>query len=165
MPTDLAGKFWDLSNAIVAFSVLQMIAFLYALARQDFRDAVANMYQPVRRAIATSCLLYSGGVIACCFAEIRSLPSAVGDAHSLRWLTCIIRVWSFCCTLASQSESFVTATTTTGTRNPTHLSLGMERIQWRATRAKSEKSPATTRPLPLKIAAAFALHVANVKLR
>ena len=92
MPTDLAGKFWDLSNAIVAFSVLQMIAFLYALARQDFRDAVANMYQPVRRAIAASCLLYSGGVIACCFAEIRSLPSAVGDAHSLRWLTCIIRV-------------------------------------------------------------------------
>lgn len=46
MPTDLAGKFWDLSNAIVAFSVLQMIAFLYALARQDFRDAVAICTSP-----------------------------------------------------------------------------------------------------------------------
>jgi hypothetical protein len=37
---ELAQKYWELGNAIVAFSVLQMLAFLYALAGKEFRRQV-----------------------------------------------------------------------------------------------------------------------------
>jgi|SRR5271165_4384238 len=92
MPNDLAGKFWDLSNAIVAFSVVQILAFLYALQHQEFREGVANMYPLVLRAIVISCFFYGAGVIACYLAERRSLPSGIEEVHHLRRLTCIVRV-------------------------------------------------------------------------
>jgi hypothetical protein len=47
LQADLAQKYWDVANAIVAFSVLQMLAFLYSLGKNDFRQQVASVLGPV----------------------------------------------------------------------------------------------------------------------
>jgi uncharacterized membrane protein len=71
MQSDLAQKYWELGNAIVAFSVLQMLAFLYSLAKQDFRDEILKAYWPVVAATAVSAILYMIGVVVCYSAEMR----------------------------------------------------------------------------------------------
>ncbi len=71
MPSELAQKYWELGNAIVAFSVLQMLAFLYALATLSFRDQIRARLGTVIGAIAISAILYGVGVMACYSAEMR----------------------------------------------------------------------------------------------
>ena len=70
MQPELALKYWEAGNAIVAFSVLQMLAFLYALAKQDFREQIAKAFWPVVAAIVVSAILYAMGVEACYRAEM-----------------------------------------------------------------------------------------------
>jgi hypothetical protein len=74
LDSNLAQKYWDTANAIVAFSVLQMLAFLYALANKDFRAQVERAFCLVIAAIVVSSLLYTVGVVGCYFAE-RNLRS------------------------------------------------------------------------------------------
>jgi hypothetical protein len=64
MQSDFAQKYWDLANAIVAFSVLQMLTFLYSLANKNFRAQIAKAFWPVLVAIA----------------ELRGLASATQTA-------------------------------------------------------------------------------------
>jgi phosphoglycerol transferase MdoB-like AlkP superfamily enzyme len=82
MQSDFAQKYWDLANAIVAFSVLQMLTFLYSLANKNFRAQIAKAFWPVLVAIAGSAILYIVGVIACYQAEseLRGLASATQTA-------------------------------------------------------------------------------------
>ena len=79
MLSDFAQKYWDLANAIVAFSVLQMLTFLYSLANKNFRAQIAKAFWPVLVAIAGSAVLYIVGVIACYWAEskLRHVATAV----------------------------------------------------------------------------------------
>src|SRR5580698_2713180 len=42
MNSDLAQKYWEPGNAIVAFSVLQVLAFLYALAGKEFKSQIED---------------------------------------------------------------------------------------------------------------------------
>jgi cytochrome c biogenesis protein CcdA len=70
MQSEIAQKYWELGNAIVAFSVLQMLAFLYSLAKQGFRDQVATRFWLVLVAIAFSAILYMVGVVVCYSAEM-----------------------------------------------------------------------------------------------
>lgn len=76
MQAELAQKYWDVANAIVAFSVLQMLAFLYSLGKPDFRKQVASVLGLVKTAIAISSLLYIAGIAACYWAE-RTLRGAI----------------------------------------------------------------------------------------
>ena len=76
LPPDLAQKYWDVANAIVAFSVLQMLAFLYSLGKADFRKQVASALGLVKDAIALSSLLYIAGIVGCYWAE-RKLRGAI----------------------------------------------------------------------------------------
>ena len=69
-------KYWELANAIVAFSVLQMIVFLYALGGREFREQVIGVRLWVEIAILASGLLYVAGVLCCYWAERRL---SVGD--------------------------------------------------------------------------------------
>jgi hypothetical protein len=82
MQSDFALKYWDLANAIVAFSVLQMLTFLYSLANKNFRTQIAKAFWPVLVAIAGSAVLYVVGVIACYWAEsdLRSVGTAAEKA-------------------------------------------------------------------------------------
>jgi hypothetical protein len=80
MDCNLAQKYWELGNAIVAFSVLQMLAFLYSLANKEFRAHVVRWYRFVRWAILVSSIVYIAGVICCYEAEIslrgaRTVPT------------------------------------------------------------------------------------------
>jgi hypothetical protein len=76
LQAELAQKYWDVANAIVAFSVLQMLAFLYSLGKPDFRKQVASVLGLVKTAIAISSLLYIAGIAACYWAE-RTLRGAI----------------------------------------------------------------------------------------
>ena len=38
----MAENLWAVANGITAFAVLQALAFLYALAKKDFADAISN---------------------------------------------------------------------------------------------------------------------------
>jgi hypothetical protein len=76
LPPDLAQKYWDVANAIVAFSVLQMLAFLYSLGTDTFRQQVASVLGLVVTAIAISSLLYIAGIVGCYWAE-RKLGGAI----------------------------------------------------------------------------------------
>ena len=69
MKSDLALKYWDAANAIVAFSVLQMLVFLYSLSNKEFREHVEKVYCLVIVAIVVSWALYTIGVVSCYWAE------------------------------------------------------------------------------------------------
>lgn len=93
MKSDLAQKYWDLANAIVAFSVLQMLAFLYSLAKPEFRVEVAKVFCPVIAAIAVSSALYIVGVVSCYFAERKLRRGLVGqDVGALLLYTLFARI-------------------------------------------------------------------------
>lgn len=93
MRSDLAQKYWDVANAIVAFSVLQMLAFLYALANPDFRTQVAKVYILVIAAIAASSVLYVVGVVSCYFAERQLRGTDIApDAPLILLCTLWVRV-------------------------------------------------------------------------
>ena len=70
VPSELADKYWEVGNAIVAFSVLQMLAFLYSLAKQDFREQIAKVFWWVVGAILASAIAYMAGVEVCYRAEM-----------------------------------------------------------------------------------------------
>lgn len=90
---DLAKRYWDVANAIVAFSVLQMLSLLYALANKEFRGHVARAYPYVIAAIAVSFVLYSAGVVGCYAAERRLLKEEVVPyVHTLLPWTMLARV-------------------------------------------------------------------------
>jgi len=57
MNNELAQKYWELGNAIVAFSVLQILAFLYALAGKEFRRQVEEHYRLAQIAVLVGSLL------------------------------------------------------------------------------------------------------------
>jgi hypothetical protein len=80
MNTDLAQKYWELGNAIVAFSVLQMLAFLYALAGKEFRRQVEEHYRFVQIGIFVGSLVYIAGVIGCYHVELGLRGSGI-DRH------------------------------------------------------------------------------------
>jgi hypothetical protein len=92
MPPDLAQHYWDVANAIVGFSVLQMLAFLYALAKREFRSQVVGVYRLVAAAIAVSSLLYIAGVVSCYCAEMKLRGEIGGDAGRLLLYTLFVRV-------------------------------------------------------------------------
>jgi hypothetical protein len=90
---DLAQKYWDVANAIVAFSVLQMLAFLYALGNHEFRGQVAKAYGFVISATAISSVLYVVGVVGCYFAERKLCCGEIGpDARKLLRNTLFVRI-------------------------------------------------------------------------
>lgn len=91
MKSDLALKYWDLANAVVAFSVLQMLAFLYSLASEGFREQVAKVYCLVIVAIAVSSFLSMVGVVGCYFAE-RKLRGEEPTISRLLLYTFLARV-------------------------------------------------------------------------
>ncbi len=70
MQSDLAQKYWEVGNAIVAFSVLQMLAFLYSLGTRAFREQIAKVFWLVVGAIAVSAIAYMVGVEFCFRAEM-----------------------------------------------------------------------------------------------
>lgn len=72
MEAELARKYWELANAIVAFSVLQMLAFLYALAGKEFRQQVEQHYRWVQAALLVGSLVYHR--------RRRLLPDGIGSA-------------------------------------------------------------------------------------
>jgi phosphoglycerol transferase MdoB-like AlkP superfamily enzyme len=77
---DLAQKYWELANAIVAFSVLQMLTFLYSFANKSFRAQIAKAFWAVIVAIAASSVLYILGVVACYYAEIELGNGAIATS-------------------------------------------------------------------------------------
>jgi hypothetical protein len=83
-----------MANGIVAFSVLQMLAFLYALAQKEFRDRVRKAYRFVIPVMAASSILYVAGVAGCYWAEqiLRSEKSAPHVGTVLLW-TLIARIF------------------------------------------------------------------------
>jgi hypothetical protein len=90
---DLAHKYWDMANAIVAFSVLQMIAFLYALAQKEIRQGIGRMFTLVQVLILLSAVLYSAGVVGCYIAECELLRAGgVTDVSVLLRYTLVARV-------------------------------------------------------------------------
>jgi len=93
LKSGLAQQYWDLANAIVAFSVLQMLAFLYSLANKDFRGHVAEIYSYVILAIATSWVLYTAGVVGCYFAARQLLRAEItAEVYALLLYTFLVRI-------------------------------------------------------------------------
>jgi hypothetical protein len=90
---DLAQKYWDMANAIVAFSVLQMIAFLYALAQKEIRQGIGKMFTLVQILILLSAVLYSSGVVGCYIAQGELLRGESGqDVSAFLRYTLLARV-------------------------------------------------------------------------
>ena len=61
LAVDLAKRYWDVANAIVGFSVVQMLAFLYPLAHKEFRQHVVRAFWFVIAGIVASWGLYTWG--------------------------------------------------------------------------------------------------------
>jgi hypothetical protein len=90
---ELARKYWDVANAIVAFAVVQMVAFLYGLAQMPFRQEVVKRLPLVIVSTAVSGLLYAAGVWLCYLAERRLLASdAPEDVRQLLRYTSLARI-------------------------------------------------------------------------
>ncbi|HEY1422698.1 MAG TPA: hypothetical protein VGF20_04540 [Candidatus Acidoferrum sp.] len=70
MDGELSGKYWELGNAIVAFSVLQMLAFLYSLPKKEFQTHVVRWFWGVVGLIILSSIAYIVAVRACFQFEI-----------------------------------------------------------------------------------------------
>jgi cellobiose-specific phosphotransferase system component IIC len=98
---DLAQKYWDVANAIVAFSVLQMVAFLYSLANTSFTVQIVKAFGAVIGAIVFSAILYMAGVVACYRAEM-TLRDVIGSdvkrilKHTMWARLGIIGLYSVC---------------------------------------------------------------------
>ena len=92
LQVDLAQKYWDVANAIVAFSVLQMLAFLYGLGTADFRKQIISIFCLVTGAIAVSSLLYIAGVISCYWAERKLRGTIDSNLSSILRYTMWIRI-------------------------------------------------------------------------
>jgi hypothetical protein len=92
LQADLAQKYWDVANAIVAFSVLQMLAFLYSLGKDDFRKQVASVLGLVKTAIVISSLLYIAGIFACYWAESTLRGAIDPSVSSILLCTMWIRI-------------------------------------------------------------------------
>jgi hypothetical protein len=93
MNSDLAQKYWDLGNAIVAFSVLQMLAFLYALAGKEFRRHVGQHYRFVQIGIFAGSVTYIIGVIRCYYIELDLRGRAIDpNVHGVLWETFWARI-------------------------------------------------------------------------
>jgi hypothetical protein len=92
LQADLAQKYWDVANAIVAFSVLQMLAFLYSLGKPEFRKQVSSVLGLVKRAIAISSLLYIAGIALCYWAESTLRGSIDTHVSSILLCTMWIRI-------------------------------------------------------------------------
>ena len=92
LQADLAQKYWDVANAIVAFSVLQMLAFLYGLGTDSFRQQVANVLGLVTTAIAISSLLYIAGIVGCYWAERKLRGGIDSRVSSILLYTMWIRI-------------------------------------------------------------------------
>jgi Na+-translocating ferredoxin:NAD+ oxidoreductase RnfA subunit len=67
---ELSGKYWELGNAIVAFSVLQMLAFLFSLPKKEFRTHVVRWFWSVVGLIMLSSIAYLVAVGVCFQFEI-----------------------------------------------------------------------------------------------
>ena len=82
-----------MANAIVAFSVLQMIAFLYALAQKEVRQGIGKLFALVQILILLSAVLYSAGVVFCYVAQRELLRGEAGaDVGAILWHTLLARV-------------------------------------------------------------------------
>lgn len=93
MSCELAQKYWELANAIVAFSVLQMLAFLYALAGKEFRRQVEEHYRLVQIAILVGSMAYIAGVIGCYHIELGLRGSAIDqNVQRVLWETFWARI-------------------------------------------------------------------------
>src|SRR5580704_8591278 len=93
MNSDLAQKYWELGNAIVAFSVLQMLAFLYALAGKEFRRQVEERYRFVQIGILGGSVAYIAGVFGCYKMELDLRGSAIDpNVHGVLWETFLARI-------------------------------------------------------------------------
>jgi hypothetical protein len=90
MNCDLAQKYWELGNAIVAFSVVQMLAFLYALASKEFRRQVEDHYRFVQMGILGGSMAYIVGVTGCYYLELglRESPISQNIAKALSETFC-----------------------------------------------------------------------------
>lgn len=92
MNSDLAQKYWELGNAIVAFSVLQN-AFLYALVGKEFRRQVEEHYRFVQIGIFAGSLTYIIGVIGCYYVELDLRGRAIDqNVHGVLWETFWARI-------------------------------------------------------------------------
>src|ERR1700739_2016533 len=93
MNGDFAQKYWELGNAIVAFSVLQMLAFLYALAGKEFRRQVEEHYRFVQIGILAGSATYIIGVFCCYHIEINLRGSGIDqNLHGVLWETLGARI-------------------------------------------------------------------------
>ena len=77
LAVDLAKRYWDVANAIVGFSVVQMLAFLYPLAHKEFRQHVVRAFWFVIAGIVASWGLYTWGVEGCHSAETTLLGGGI----------------------------------------------------------------------------------------
>jgi hypothetical protein len=93
MNNDLAQKYWELGNAIVAFSVLQMLAFLYALAGKEFRRQVEEHFGFVQIGILAGSVAYIIGVSWCYHIELNLRGSGIDqNLHGVLWDTLWARI-------------------------------------------------------------------------
>jgi hypothetical protein len=93
LTADLAKRYWDVANAIVGFSVVQMLAFLYPLAHKEFRTHVVRAYWGVIAGVVVSWGMYTSAVLSCHSAEIRLLGAGIPpDAFELFRYTMYARV-------------------------------------------------------------------------
>jgi hypothetical protein len=93
MNCELAQKYWELGNAIVAFSVLQMLAFLYALAGKEFRRQIEDHYRFVQIGVLVGSVAYIVGVIGCYHMELDLRGSAIDpNVHAVLWETFWARI-------------------------------------------------------------------------
>jgi hypothetical protein len=79
----MVESLWAVANGITAFAVLQALAFLYALAKRDFVDAIANRTAVVLVVTATvfATLVYCLGVWKCWDLAMALVP----DQHVRIW--------------------------------------------------------------------------------
>ena len=80
----LAEKFWTLGNAITAFAILQMIAFLTTFhATRDFQAEVKSAWLFVCIAIVITLFVYLVGLLLCFLAE-RNLRKEAGHSSLVK---------------------------------------------------------------------------------
>jgi hypothetical protein len=93
MNSELAQKYWELGNGIVAFSILQMLAFLYALAGKEFRRQVEEHHRFVQIGIFVGSFAYIAGVIGCYHIELGLRGSEIDQRlHGVLWETLWARI-------------------------------------------------------------------------
>nr|WP_298687170.1 hypothetical protein [uncultured Dongia sp.] len=72
---DMAEKYWDLGNAVTGFTVLQAIAFLYALSDQDKFEQIKKAKDLLWLPLCIASSIYVAAVGFCYYAATQLNPA------------------------------------------------------------------------------------------